>query len=192
MVETDETAVERDLVEGRLACPACEGELRPWGFARWRVARDRRREHRHRPRRSRCRACAITHVLVPVFALVRRRDLVEVIGTALLSKQAGAGHRAIATGLGLPPTTVRGWLRRFTERAADVREHFTRMAHALDPELGAIEPRASPFADGLEAIGVAASAGARALGPAPVWHFAAGASGGLLLANTSSPLAGLA
>lgn len=45
--------------------------------------------------------------------LARRRDAVADIGAALVAKAAGAGHRLIATGLGVSAGTVRGWLRRF-------------------------------------------------------------------------------
>jgi hypothetical protein len=65
--------------------------------------------------------------------------------------------------------------------------HFTRLAFWLDPSLGPISPRASPSADALEAIALAAQGAARRFGPAPVWWFASGATGGRLLANTSSP-----
>lgn len=41
MVGTDEGEVERDLVAGGLVCPTCGGRLRPWGFARCRVLRNR-------------------------------------------------------------------------------------------------------------------------------------------------------
>lgn len=181
MVEPDPARVERALVAGGLVCPRCAGVLRPWGGTR-RWLREGGVARRVRVRRSRCRGCRVTHVLLPVRALARRLDLAEVIGRALLAKAAGQGHRAVAAGLGLPPTTVRGWLRRFAARAELVRSHFTRLAHELDPSLGAISPRASPAADALEALGVAAAAAVRRLGPAPVWWFAAGASGGRLLA----------
>jgi hypothetical protein len=48
----------------------------------------------------------VTHVLLPVVALARRRDLAEPIGLALVAKAAGRGQRTIAGELGLPPTTV--------------------------------------------------------------------------------------
>jgi hypothetical protein len=123
----------------------------------------------------------VTHVLLPVVALARRRDLVEVIGAALAAKAAGRGHRSIAAELDLPPTTVRGWLRRLASRAGLVRAQFTRLAFELDPTLGGVEPRGSPVADAVEAIGVAAAAAARRLGPTPVWWFAAGVTAGRLL-----------
>ena len=133
----------------------------------------------------------MTHVLLPVAALARRRDLVEVIGAALQAKAAGMGHRPIADLLLVPRSTVRGWLRRFVARAGPIRDHFTRLAHGLDPALGPVCPRGSPAADAVEAIGVAAAAAARRLGPASPWRFAAGATGGLLLAASASNTSGL-
>ena len=130
---------------------------------------------------------AATAFSLPVGALLRRRDGVEVIGAALAAKSAGAGHRRIAAGLGVPATTVRGWLRRFAARAGFLYGQFMALAHLLDRDLGRVEPRGSPVADAVEAIGVAASAAARRFGPAPVWWFASGASAGRLLANTNSP-----
>lgn len=124
--------------------------------------------------------------MLPVEVLVRRRDEVEVIGAALLAWLAGAGHRQIASELGLPADTVRGWLRRFAVRAEDVRAHFWRLAHRMDASLGAIQARGSPVADALEAIGVAAGAAVRRFGPViSVWAFVSGATGGRLLCNTN-------
>ncbi len=187
MVGTNAVEVERELIDGSLACPGCGAELRPWSSARWRVIRERDRERRLRPRRARCRGCRATHVLLPVTYLSRRRDAVEVIGAALLAKEAGDGHRVIAAGLGLPATTVRGWLRRFAARSGEIRAYFVALAHRIDASLRAVEPRGSPSADALEAIGVAADAAARRFGPTPVWWFVSGATGGALIANTSSP-----
>lgn len=44
-------------------------------------------------RRSVCRGCLRTHVMLPLSTLIRRGDAVEVIGVALLAKAMGAGHR---------------------------------------------------------------------------------------------------
>ena len=121
-------------------------------------------------------------------ALLRRVDLARVIGLALLAKAAGRGHRSIAGELGVPATTVRGWLRRLAERAELVRVHFTRLAGWLDPQVGPITARGSPLGDAVEAIGTAAVAAARRFGPAVgPWEFASGASGGRLLGNTTAP-----
>jgi hypothetical protein len=129
-----------------------------------------------------------THVLLPVGVLLRRRDLAEVIGSALLAKAAGSGHRPIAVELGVPATTVRGWLRRFAARAELIWGHFARLAAWLDPSVAVPEPRGSPLAGAVEAIGLAAVAAARRLGAhAGPFQFASGASGGRLLCNTNAP-----
>ncbi|MGW6739314.1 helix-turn-helix domain-containing protein [Streptomyces sp. NPDC055025] len=102
------------LAAGELICSACEGLLSRWGWARSRVLRDGTGGLAVvRPRRTRCVSCGIPHVLLPVFALVRRADTAEVIGAALAAKASGAGVRVIAEQLGRPVGTVRGWLRRF-------------------------------------------------------------------------------
>jgi hypothetical protein len=75
MVRAEPEEVERELAAGRLCCPTCDGELRPWSFARPRQLRGREGPVPLRPRRSRCRRCGITHVLLPVLALLRRRDV---------------------------------------------------------------------------------------------------------------------
>ena len=182
MVGTDAVAVERLLLAGGLACPRCGGVLRPWGYARWRSSRREQGGVRHRPRRACCTGCAKTHVLLPAAWLLRRADAASVIGSALLAKAAGAGHRRIAAALGRPPSTVRGWLRRFGARAEQVRVLFTRLLHSLDPQAGPLVPRESVFADALEALGRAGAAGVRRLAPRPPWEFASWASAGLLLA----------
>lgn len=191
MVGPDQDAVEADLVGGRLACGLCGGRLAPWGHARWRALRARSRMVRLRPRRSRCASCLVTHVLLPVVTLLRRRDLAEVIGEALWSRHIqGLSRRAVAEQAGVVGDTARGWLRRFAENAESIRAGFAALAHRYDSQLPPIEARGSPAADALEAIGVAAAAAVRLLGPAPLWDFVAGASGGRLLANTDCPLPG--
>jgi hypothetical protein len=190
MVEPDAARVEARLAAGEYVCVGCGvGRLRPWGFARRRALRDRVRRVSLRPRRSRCGSCLVTHVLLPTLVLLRRRDLAEVIGEALHARFVEGTSRArLAEAAGVHPDTVRGWLRRFTARAAEIRALFTTWGHHLDAGLGAIGARGSPEADALEAIGVAAAAAARRLGRALLWRFVAGVSGGLLLSNTSCPL----
>ena len=182
MVEADAARVEQQLAAGEYECPPCGGRLRPWGHARARVLGRGAEAVRVRPRRSRCATCRATHVLLPVLALLRRCDLAERIGEALALKVAGWGHRRIAAAMGIPASTVGDRGRRFVDNAEAIRVRFTALAYALDPCLGAIEPRAGPLADALEAVVVAAGAAARAFGPAPLWRFAAGASRGRLLA----------
>jgi hypothetical protein len=188
IVAADPVRVEQDLGAGMLGCPGCGGVLGRWGFARPRRLRDLAGWLEVCPRRGRCRACRATHVLLPSVALARRLDLSCVIGQALLAKAHGMGHRAIAAELGVPATTVRGWLRRFAARAELVRGHFTRLGVWLDPQAGPICPRGSPLADAVEAIGTAAVAAARRFGPAlGPFEFASGATGGRLLGNTNAP-----
>ena len=95
-VGADAVEVEGRLAGGELECPGCGGVLARWGWARTRVLRGGRGLVRLRPRRARCGGCGGTHVLLPVFALLRRVDLAEVIGAALAAKAAGAGARSIA------------------------------------------------------------------------------------------------
>ena len=99
---------------------------------------------------------------------------------------AGEGYRRIAARLGVYPDTVRGWLRRFAERAESIRAHFTRCAVVLDPELGPVLPAGSGVADALEAIAVAARAWVLRFGPAGSWRIAAVVGRGAV-ANTSCP-----
>ncbi len=189
IVGTNAPEVERALLAGELSCPRCGGRLRPWGHARERVVRRRGGEERRRPRRSRCAGCSRSHVLLFEDSLLRRRDGVEVIGAALAAKARGRGHRRSATALGVPASTVRGWLRRFTRWAEAIRSFFTVLAHSLDPMLDAIVAGGSALGDAVEAVAVAARASTRRLGPRPPWSFASAASGGGLLSNTSCPWA---
>ena len=189
IVCAEQVRVEAELVGGLLGCPSCRAVLGPWGHGRERVLRCSVGDRLLRPRRARCRGCAGTHVLLPGVALLRRRDEVSVIGAAIEAKVAGEGHRQIARRLGVHADTVRGWLRRFAERAARIRAHFTRWAVALDAELGAVLPAGSGIADALEAIAVAVRAWVLRFGPGDPWRIAGVLSGGVLLGNTSSPLA---
>lgn len=188
MVGTDEVEVERALHVGLLECD-CGGVLRPWGRARERAVRQvGGGEDRCMPRRSRCSSCRRTHVLLPADSLLRRRDAVGVIGAALTARATGSSI-AVTAGrvVGVPFATVRGWLRRFALMADTVRARFTVLAHELDPLLGAIRATGSVVGDAVEAIGVAARAGALRLGPLDAWQFAASATSGRLLCNTSCP-----
>jgi hypothetical protein len=191
IVENDPTAVETNLLSGRLACPNCTAGLAPWGSARERHLRGEvvagvPTSHHHRPRRSICPGCGKTHVLLGDLALLRRVDSVAVIGSALVAAATGAGASRIATAIARPAATVRGWLRRFKAGAEMLRAHFIAWAHALDPELISPGPKSSPVGDALEAIGAAARAAALRLGPRPAWSWASALSAGRLLSNTNS------
>ena len=182
MVDADALKVERALSSGGLGCPVCAGVLHGWGWARSRTVRgvDGARV-RLRPRRARCSGCDRTHVLLPVFVLVRRADVVAVIGAALVLAAAGAGFRAVAARVGVAEGTVRGWLRRFRVRAEGWRAVFTRLVAGLDPVLGPITARGSQLGDAVEVMGLAAAAWVRRFGPRPPWEFVSAMSGGVLL-----------
>ncbi len=185
IVGTDETAVEADLIGGRIGCPDCEVGLRPWGHGVEREVRLLGHIERRRLRRSMCRSCATTHVLLPEDTLLRRRDGAEVIGTALRERAEGKSHRRIASDLGRAPSTVQGWLQAFAARAVALREHFVRWAHALDPGFDRRSVGGSDFFDAVDAIGVLGIVAVRRFGPRPVWSLASFLTGGRLLYNTS-------
>lgn len=197
MVGSDVVEVERRLRAGELCCP-CGGGLVPWGHARQRSVRG---VGDLRPRRARCGACLVTHVLLAVSCLLRRADGVEVIGAALRAKAAGAGHRLIAGRLGRPVSTVRGWLRAFGRNAEAVRAVFTALLVQLDPLAGPLPAHPSVVADAVEVVGACVAAARRRLGVVGAvspWQLAAAVTHGRLLAatvptvltNTSRPLGG--
>jgi hypothetical protein len=185
-VNGDRGVVERQMAGGELACPSCGGVLAGWGYAAERGVRVLDGlVVRLRPRRSRCRSCRGTHVLVPAWCLLRRADAVAVIGAALVAAAAGGGFRAIARQLGRPPGTVRGWLRRFRGRAEAVRVFFTVLLAMTAPDPVMPAGACSPLAAAVSAIAGAAAAVRERwplLGQVPVWTAASAASGGLLLA----------
>ncbi|MGH9057913.1 MAG: helix-turn-helix domain-containing protein [Acidimicrobiales bacterium] len=189
MVEDDEASVEQRLRAGQIACQDCGGELRPWGFARWRKLRKKAQAVAVHPRRSRCRRCGLTHVLLPTVALLRRVDVAEVIVEALVARYLEGRSRSETIRLaGVPPGTGRAWLRRFRSRAEVIRVHFTALAWRWDSDLAPLESQGSPARDALCAIGAAAQAAARSFGPTPLSAFVAGATGGRLISNTNLAL----
>lgn len=184
-------AVDRALCAGQVTCP-CTGELRPWGWARRRVVRASDTVRVVRPRRARCRACAVTHVLLPAVTLVRRAYTIGVMGAALLDAARGHGHRPIAARLGVPAGTVRGWLRRLRARAQDLIALGTQLAYRFDGSLGRLEPVGgwpSPVHGALDVLAAATAAFQRHQIGAPEdrWQALCAVTSGLLLANTSRP-----
>jgi uncharacterized membrane protein YkvA (DUF1232 family) len=100
----------------------------------------------------------VTHVLLPVSALLRRADTAAVIVWALAAKALRrVGFRRIAADLARPVETVRGWLRRFAERAEAVRSMFTVWLRAVDPDPVMPEPAGGVFADAVTVIAAVAS-----------------------------------
>lgn len=192
-VGKDLSQVEHRLSAGLLACPDCGGRLARWGYARPRELRaDDGSGWAVRPRRAICAGCARTHVLLPVRALLRRADTVEVIGAALGSAAAGRGHRRIAERLGRPPSTVRGWLRRFRGRAEALRSGFTGLLVGLDPLALLPEPAATVLGDAVAAVVAAAVAVVGRWGAAvsglSAWELAAAVTSGRLLTPTGTSM----
>jgi Domain of unknown function (DUF6431)/Homeodomain-like domain len=185
-VNGDRGEVERQLACGELACPSCGGVLGGWGNGRLRPVRMAEGPDAEVvPRRSRCRQCKETHVLLPAWCLLRRADAATVIGAALDAAAGGDGHRKIADRLGRAASTVRGWLRRFAGRAEEVRVFFTVLLARTAPDPVMPAGAGSAVAAAVSAVAGAAMAVAERwpqVGEVPVWTAASAASGGLLLA----------
>ena len=141
--------------------------------------------------------CGVTHVLLPVVALLRRADAAVVIGMALAARAAGMGCGRIAGLVGRPAATVRGWLRRVAGRVEPVRAVFTGWLRALDPDPVMPEPAGGAWADAIAVVTAAALAAADRFKISEVspWTVAVAVSSGRLLApgwppvwiNTSCP-----
>lgn len=159
-VEADVDQVERRLATGGLNCPSCNGVLSGWGWARPRKVRGPDASvERLCPRRSRCTDCGMTHVLLPVTALLRRADSAAVIVAALTARALRrVGFRMIATELARPAETVRGWLRRFTERAEAARAVFTVWLCAVDADPVTPDGAGEVLANAVVALGALAAA----------------------------------
>ena len=183
-VEAHQVLVEWRLTERRLSCPGCAGVLAPWGWARPRRVRG---VGSLRPRRARCLGCLVTHVLLPVTVLLRRADAARVIWAGLLTRAAGQGHRPIGLLLGVPESTVRGWLRRMASRLEAVRVHFVLVARRAGVDLVVPKALGSPWQDVVATVGAATEAvtgrfgAAGVIGAVTAWQVASSSSGGRLL-----------
>lgn len=185
-VSVDLVVVESQLAAGELSCP-CSGVLAPWGYARQRTVVGGDRVGRVRPRRSRCQACLVTHVLLPAGLLLRRAHVVELIGRVLELAALGVSARRIAVTVGVARSTVRGWIDRLRHRGDVLSRHFTAWLLWLAPSTSRIDPVGSLVADAVAAVTAAGMVAVDALAVGSVWQFASAATGGRLLANTSSP-----
>ncbi|WP_101930929.1 hypothetical protein [Mycobacterium intracellulare] len=190
-VEADVVRVESRLAAGEIGCPDCGGVLGGWGHAR--VRRIAGLAYPVRPRRARCRTCAVTHVLLPVTTLLRRAYAAERIWAALTARGEGAGHRRIGVSLGVPAATVRGWLRRTGSRLETVRVWFLGVAVAAGVDAAIPDGAGCPWRDMLAAVATATAAirfrfgAAGLLGAVTPDRVAVAASGGRLLAPAWSP-----
>ena len=183
-VGNNTAGVESLLGDGLLLCPGCGGRLGGHGHAvRRRVFTAGRFPVAVRPRRARCAACGVTHVLLPAWLLSRRCDGTPVIGDMLARAARGQGFRSIAAVTGVPEDTVRDRLRRFRSLAGRVREFFTRLAGVLAVDPVPLDPAGSVLGDAVVAV---AAAGAAAAGRWPAvavspWELAAVVTMGSLL-----------
>jgi hypothetical protein len=113
-------------------CPTCLRQLVGWG-GYWRWLRAPLLVERIWIRRGRCSACRRSHALLPDLLLVRRLDVVAIIGHGLLLKVInGLGLRPIAEQLDVPHTTLRTWWQRFRARSPTLMARCTALAVALD------------------------------------------------------------
>jgi hypothetical protein len=172
----------------RPGCPSCAGPLVFWaGY--WRHVRAAGRCRKIFVPRLRCAPCRVSHALLPAFVLAWRLDVAETAG-AVIAEVAGGGCgvRPAAARAGVPHTTARGWVRRFSARAGELGTAFA----ALAVELGGEPVRPPAEAARFALAGIKAAFGAAAGLPGwlavGVWRFASSVSGGrLIAANAGSP-----
>jgi Domain of unknown function (DUF6431) len=172
----------------RPGCPSCAGPLVLWsGY--WRHVRAAGRCRKVFVPRLRCGRCGVSHALLPAFVLAWRLDVAETVG-AVLAEVAGGGCgvRPAAARAGVPHTTARGWVRRFSARAGELGTAFA----ALAVELGGDAARPPAEAARFALAGIKAAFGAATGLPGwlavGVWRFTSSVSGGrLIAANTTSP-----
>ena len=173
----------------RPECPSClMGPVVFWsGY--WRHVRRQERERKIFIPRVRCRACGVTHALLPAFVLTRRLDAAEPVGAVIGQVAGGAcGVRRAAAAAGVPHTTARGWVRRFAARAGELAVSFSALAVELGGEV--VRPLPDPLRAAVAAVGAAFTAAAGLPGWAVLgrWRFASAVTGGsLIAANATSP-----
>jgi hypothetical protein len=124
-------------------------------------------------RRVRCRACRVTHVLLPAVVAPRRADTTAVIGSALLASARGTGYRRIAAQLDRPLSTVRRWIRavRDPNHVEWLCTQAVGWLAQLDRDvLGGLRPEATRLGEALTALAAAAvTLRARVAPRVPAW-----------------------
>jgi hypothetical protein len=103
-------------------------------------------------------------VLLPASVLLHRADAVTVIGAGLLAKAGGAGHRRVAVLVGVPASTVRGWLRRIAAVADRVLAVLAVSAAELGVDFLPPAQAAGPVGAVVELVGALARGATRRLG----------------------------
>ena len=181
-------AAGRSVEVPRADCPDCSEPMGFWsGYFRF-VRQERSCQKIWVPR-GRCVTCSKTHALLPAFCTLNRLDATESIGEVISWVVRGSsGVRPAAEGLGVPHTTARGWVRRFSANSRRLAVAFA----ALCVDLGedAPTPVSEPMAFALGAIAAAWRAACALPGWLVVhpWRFCSSVCGGSLLAtNTNSP-----
>ena len=194
IIVADEQVADAARVAGHLVCPACGGRLRKHGFSRPRSVRTHGSAHREvRPARVRCAepACGHTHVLLPAWCVPGRGVDADTIGAALLAAANGAGHRPIADRLGMPPDTVRGWLRAARDNSRWLYDTAVTALHKAareDPVLP--QPNRCALWFAVDALGAAAARIRRLFGTemrTPAWSLIVLITGGRLLRPSPAP-----
>jgi len=168
-------SIESRLLAGVLRCP-CGGRLGPWGHARRRWVAMAKAMREFWPRRSRCRSCGRTHVLLPADLWSRRRYGAAVIMTVLV-----------------PASTARSWRSRFCSHAAGLRGQLARLLPQVSGKEAARPgvPSGSEAGDclaALEAVTAGIAGRFPALAAVSAHEVAAHLSGGLWLAPPAPSL----
>lgn len=162
IIVSNPAAVAAQLQAGHhFSCPwdGCLGSLRSWGSARTRSVRRRGGgTESFTPRRAICRACGRTQVLFPTVACPRRADSVATVWEAIALAANGAGHRTAAAQVGVPETTVRGWLRRARSNAETLCANAATALFRLDGGASKLVSTGSVLGDLLEVVGRAVMA----------------------------------
>jgi hypothetical protein len=137
-------------------------------------------------RRAQCRRCRVSHALLPSFLLERRLDVVDDIGAVVETVLDGVAVVArAAASAGVPYTTARDWLRRFSSRAARLAAGFAALAVEAEAEVGV----ATLAVDAERRVLGALRLVAHTLGASSVslWALASLITGGELLASATDP-----
>jgi hypothetical protein len=175
----------RDVVVPRPDCPVCSRTMGFWGF----YVRDIRigQVVKLLVRRVRCPGCRTSHPILPDFVVHGRLDGIEVIGAGIQVMASGAGTRRAAAMTGVPHTTVRGWWRRLTSRAAMLTAGFWASCVALENLVPRVVASSSPAVLSA-AITSAVTAARRRLGVrGSEWRIANRIIGGHLISTNRDP-----
>lgn len=171
-------------------CPVCDGEIAGAWAGYERSLRLGGRVVRLRIGRTRCRGCRTTHAILPSFVVPGRLDAAPSLAGALALAARGWGHRPIAGRLGLPATTVRGWLRRLGARALAHAAHLQALALAMGAPTARPPPATTALGALWRTLGALGRAARRHLGPAGQLDRAGllvAVIGPDILAHTNSP-----